>query len=114
MSRQRSVIRTRTSGRPGGVMRRDSSPAAARRASHVVAARDPAMVRAMADDNGTGDSRRRARAALAHDASRAGARAHFRAMGIDPARLDGPVVGIASTWTGTMPCNITQRELAAH
>jgi dihydroxy-acid dehydratase len=33
-------------------------------------------------------------------------------MGIDPARLDGPVIGIASTWTGTMPCNLTQRELA--
>ena len=46
-------------------------------------------------------------------AERAGARTHFRAMGIDPARLDGPIVGIASTWTQTMPCNITQRELAA-
>ena len=33
-------------------------------------------------------------------------------MGIDPDRLDGPIVGIASTWTGTMPCNLTQRELA--
>ncbi|MBV8480471.1 MAG: dihydroxy-acid dehydratase, partial [Actinobacteria bacterium] len=33
-------------------------------------------------------------------------------MGIDPARLAGPIVGIASTWTGTMPCNLNQRELA--
>ena len=33
-------------------------------------------------------------------------------MGIDPARLDGPIVGIASTWTGTMPCNLNQRELS--
>jgi dihydroxy-acid dehydratase len=56
--------------------------------------------------------RRRARAALATGAERAGARAHFRAMGIDPARLTGPIVGIASTWTGTMPCNLNQRELA--
>jgi dihydroxy-acid dehydratase len=104
----------RTSGRSGGVMRRDSSRAAAGRAARVAAARDPAMVPAMVDDDGTGEARRRARAALAGDASRAGARAHFRAMGIDPARLDGPVVGIASTWTGTMPCNLTQRELAAH
>ena len=55
----------------------------------------------------------RARAGLAHGPGRAPARAHFRAMGIDPDRLDGPVVGIASTWTGTMPCNLTQRELAA-
>ena len=53
------------------------------------------------------------RAGLAHGPGRAPARAHFRAMGIDPDRLDGPVVGIASTWTGTMPCNLTQRELAA-
>ena len=50
---------------------------------------------------------------LAGDASRAGARSHFRAMGIDPGRLTGPIVGIASTWTGTMPCNLTHRELAA-
>src|SRR6185295_5338671 len=60
------------------------------------------------------EERRRARRALAAGATRAGARSHFRAMGIDPARLDGPIVGIASTWTGTMPCNLTQRELAAY
>jgi dihydroxy-acid dehydratase len=58
------------------------------------------------------DARRRAREELATGASRAPARAHFRAMGIDPARLDGPIVGVASTWTGTMPCNLNQRELA--
>ncbi len=58
------------------------------------------------------DLRRRARAGLATGAERAGARSHFRAMGIDPERLAGPIVGIASTWTGTMPCNLTQRELA--
>src|SRR5881227_3160245 len=56
--------------------------------------------------------RRRAREALASGAERAPARAHFRAMGIDPARLGGRIVGIASTWTGTMPCNLNQRELA--
>jgi dihydroxy-acid dehydratase len=64
--------------------------------------------------SGAHELRRRARAALARDATRAGARAHFRALGVDPARLDGPIVGIASTWTGTMPCNLTQRELADH
>ena len=56
--------------------------------------------------------RRRAREALAGGVERAPARAHFRAMGIDPARLDGPIVGVVSTWTGTMPCNLNQRELA--
>jgi dihydroxy-acid dehydratase len=33
-------------------------------------------------------------------------------MGIDPDRLDRPIVGIASTWTGTMPCNLNHRALA--
>src|SRR5918997_5927440 len=45
---------------------------------------------------------------------RAPARSHLYAMGIDPRRMAGPGVGIASTWTGTMPCNLTQRELARH
>ena len=58
--------------------------------------------------------RRRARTGLLDRAERAPARAHFRAMGIDPARLAGPIVGVASTWTGTMPCNLNQRELAEH
>ena len=56
---------------------------------------------------------RRARALLRDGAERAGARAHFRAMGIDPARLGGPIIGVASTWTGTMPCNLNQLELSA-
>src|SRR3954447_22703287 len=49
---------------------------------------------------------------LRDDARRAGARAHFRAMGIDPARLDGPIVGVASAWTATMPCNLNHLELS--
>ena len=58
------------------------------------------------------DTRRAARAGLRDAPGRAGARAHFRSMGIDPARLDGPIVGIAATWTGTMPCNLNQRALS--
>src|SRR5262245_38636701 len=34
-------------------------------------------------------------------------------MGIDPGRLGAPIVGVVSTWTGTMPCNLNQRDLAA-
>jgi dihydroxy-acid dehydratase len=59
------------------------------------------------------DPRRTARRQLAHGDERAGARSHFRAMGIDPARLDDPIVGIASMWTGTMPCNLNHRDLCA-
>jgi len=58
------------------------------------------------------DARRRARDELADGPDRAGARSHFRAMGIDPERLRGPIVGIASSWTGTMPCNLNHRALA--
>jgi dihydroxy-acid dehydratase len=61
---------------------------------------------------GLDDARRRARAELADGADRAGARSHFRAMGIDPERLRGPIVGIAASWTGTMPCNLNHRELS--
>ncbi len=57
-------------------------------------------------------ARRRAREGLATDPDRVGARSHFRAMGVDPERLAGPIVGIASTWTGTMPCNLNHRDLA--
>ncbi len=45
---------------------------------------------------------------------RAGARAHLRAMGLDEHDWGRPLVGIATTWTGTMPCNLGQRALAAH
>ena len=57
---------------------------------------------------------RRARAGLRAGPERAGARSHFRAMGIDPDRLDGAIVGIASMWTETMPCNLNHRRLAEH
>jgi len=56
--------------------------------------------------------RRDARDKLRDGAERAPARAHFRAMGIDPTRLGGPLVGVASMWTGTMPCNLNHRALS--
>ncbi|HEV7132568.1 MAG TPA: dihydroxy-acid dehydratase [Gaiellaceae bacterium] len=60
------------------------------------------------------DPSRIARDQLASAPERAPARAHFRALGVDPARLSGPIVGIASSWTGTMPCNLNHRELSEH
>ncbi|MBV8561824.1 MAG: dihydroxy-acid dehydratase [Actinobacteria bacterium] len=45
---------------------------------------------------------------------RAGARAHLRAMGLTEADWSKPLIGIATTWTGTMPCNMGQRDLAQH
>ena len=43
---------------------------------------------------------------------RAGARANYRAMGLSDEDLHRPIVGIANTWTGTMPCNAGLRDLA--
>jgi dihydroxy-acid dehydratase len=51
---------------------------------------------------------------LIDDPRRAGARAHLRAMGLDESDWSKPLVGIATTWTGTMPCNLGQRDLAKH
>ncbi|WP_424532060.1 dihydroxy-acid dehydratase [Sphaerisporangium viridialbum] len=51
---------------------------------------------------------------IAGDPDRAPARSHLYAMGLDDEAMRRPTVGIASTWTGTMPCNLTHRELAAH
>jgi dihydroxy-acid dehydratase len=55
-----------------------------------------------------------ANADLLSDPRRAGARAHFHAMGLGRDELSKPLVGIATTWTGTMPCNLGQRDLAKH
>src|SRR4029453_2203856 len=57
--------------------------------------------------------RERARAALRSGVERAGARAHFRALGIDPSRLDGPIVGVAAPWSGGMACNLNHLQLSA-
>ncbi len=55
-----------------------------------------------------------ANADLVSDPGRAGARAHLRAMGLSEKDWARPLIGIATTWTGTMPCNLGQRRLAAH
>jgi dihydroxy-acid dehydratase len=57
---------------------------------------------------------RLANADLVSSPRRAGARAHLRAMGLTEKDWSKPLIGIATTWTGTMPCNLGQRELAAH
>jgi dihydroxy-acid dehydratase len=57
---------------------------------------------------------RLANADLLADPRRAGARAHFQAMGLGQADFRKPLVGIVTTWTGTMPCNLGQRDLAQH
>ena len=43
---------------------------------------------------------------------RAGARSFFKAIGFTDEDLKKPMIGIANTWIGTMPCNFHLRELA--
>ncbi len=43
---------------------------------------------------------------------RAGARAMLKAVGFTDADLARPIIGIASTWIETMPCNLNLRHLA--
>jgi dihydroxy-acid dehydratase len=59
-------------------------------------------------------TRKLANADIVSSPRRAGARAHLRAMGLTEPDWSRPIVGIATTWTGTMPCNLGQRELAQH
>jgi dihydroxy-acid dehydratase len=45
---------------------------------------------------------------------RAPARSYLKAIGLTDDDIKKPIVGIASTWTGTMPCNFGLRTLAGH
>ncbi len=43
---------------------------------------------------------------------RAAARAYYRGIGFDSDDLSRPIIGVANTWTETMPCNFHLRRLA--
>jgi len=46
--------------------------------------------------------------------NRAPARSYLKAIGFTDRDIARPIVGIANTWTGTMPCNFMLRGLAEH
>ncbi len=52
-------------------------------------------------------------AALTEGPQRAPARAYLKGIGYDDEALSKPIIGVASTWTETMPCNFHLRALAA-
>src|SRR4051812_6402460 len=60
------------------------------------------------------DPAKRNSAAITDGVDRAPARAMLKAIGLDDEALARPLVGIATTWIETMPCNWNQRELARH
>jgi dihydroxy-acid dehydratase len=60
------------------------------------------------------DPAKRHSAALTDGPERAGARAMLKAIGFTDEDLAKPLVGVATTWIETMPCNYNQRRLAEH
>ena len=55
------------------------------------------------------DPAKRHSAAITDGPDRAGARAMLKAIGFTDEDLAKPLVGVATTWIETMPCNINQR-----
>ncbi len=60
------------------------------------------------------DPAKRKSAVMTDGPDRAPARAMLKAIGFDDEALARPIVGVATTWIETMPCNINQRDLAKH
>jgi dihydroxy-acid dehydratase len=58
------------------------------------------------------DPAKRHSAALTDGPDRAGARAMLKAVGFTDDDLAKPLIGVATTWIETMPCNLNQRRLA--
>ena len=64
------------------------------------------------DGQNTHDLKERSRP-LTEGPERAPARAYLHGIGFDAEALSKPIIGVASTWTETMPCNFGLRALAA-
>lgn len=60
------------------------------------------------------DPAKRRSAALTDGPERAPARAMLKGIGLTDDDLARPLVGVATTWIETMPCNLNQRDLAQH
>jgi dihydroxy-acid dehydratase len=60
----------------------------------------------------TSDPAKRHSAAITDGPDRAGARSMLKAIGFTDEDLAKPLIGVASSWIETMPCNYNHRELA--
>ena len=58
------------------------------------------------------DAAKRHSAKLTDGPERAGARSMLKAVGFSDDDLAKPIIGVATTWIETMPCNLNQRRLA--
>src|SRR5437867_5948915 len=60
------------------------------------------------------DPAKRRSAAITEGPDRAGARSMLKGVGFTDEDLAKPLIGVATTWIETMPCNLNQRVLAKH
>ena len=60
----------------------------------------------------TSDPAKRHSAAITDGPDRAGARSMLKGVGFTDEDLAKPLIGVATTWIETMPCNLNQRDLA--
>ena len=58
------------------------------------------------------DPAKRHSATITDGPDRAGARSMLKAVGFTDEDLAKPLIGVATTWIETMPCNLNQRDLA--
>jgi dihydroxy-acid dehydratase len=66
------------------------------------------------DPYGPSDPAKRHSAAMTDGPDRAPARAMLKGTGFTDEDLARPIIGVATTWIETMPCNLNQRDLAQH
>ena len=66
------------------------------------------------DPYGPSDPAKRHSAAITDGPDRAPARAMLKGTGFTDEDLAKPLIGVATTWIETMPCNLNQRDLAQH
>jgi dihydroxy-acid dehydratase len=65
----------------------------------------------MSDSPTTYDPKQRSRV-ITEGPERAPARSYLKAIGLTDDDIKKPIIGVASTWIGTMPCNYNLRSLA--
>src|SRR5919109_1703561 len=96
---------------PGRAPARSGPPSPRSLAAGRVGASPPPSGRGPAQPPVSRDLRSRSRVIL-DGPERAQARAYLKGIGFDDQALRRPIVGIANTWTETMPCNFHLRRLA--
>ena len=112
--RLRPVRRRLGRARPRSRRRCPAARDAVRRHPGAPAASGPERSQARMTPYGKTHPAKRNSAALTDGVDRAPARAMLKGAGFTDADLARPLIGVATTWIETMPCNLNQRVLARY